>query len=49
MVDETTETLYVGGIHETIDKKCLYDIFSSFGDIRNIEIPMNLVTSNHTT
>ncbi|ETB61455.1 hypothetical protein, variant [Plasmodium yoelii 17X] len=47
MADETTETLYVGGIHETIDKKCLYDIFSSFGDIRNIEIPMNLVTNKN--
>lgn len=43
--DNATEVLYVGGIDETIDEKSLYDIFSSFGDVRNIEVPINFVTS----
>ncbi|SBT47793.1 cyclophilin E, putative [Plasmodium ovale wallikeri] len=46
MADDT-EVLFVGGIDETVDEKSLYDIFSSFGDIRNIEIPVNLVTKKN--
>ncbi|GAW83414.1 putative RNA bainding protein [Plasmodium gonderi] len=45
--DNATELLYVGGIDETIDEKSLYDIFSSFGDIRNIEVPINIVTKKN--
>ncbi|GAB68872.1 cyclophilin E [Plasmodium cynomolgi strain B] len=45
--DNATEVLYVGGIDETIDEKSLYDIFSSFGDVRNIEVPINLVTKKN--
>ncbi|SBS88203.1 RNA-binding protein, putative [Plasmodium ovale] len=46
MADDT-EVLFVGGLDETVDEKSLYDIFSSFGDIRNIEIPVNLVTKKN--
>ncbi|ANQ09850.1 RNA-binding protein, putative [Plasmodium knowlesi strain H] len=45
--DNATEVLYVGGIDETIDEKSLYDIFSSFGDVRNIEVPINFVTKKN--
>lgn len=43
--NNATDILFVGGIDETIDEKSLYDIFSSFGDIRNIEVPLNMTTS----
>ncbi|VWU48251.1 RNA-binding protein, putative [Hepatocystis sp. ex Piliocolobus tephrosceles] len=46
MVDEN-ELLYVGGIDETVNEQMLYDMFSAFGDIRNIEIPMNTVTKKN--
>ncbi|CRG97599.1 splicing factor 3B subunit 4, putative [Plasmodium gallinaceum] len=46
-MDDNAEIIFVGGIDETVDEKCLYDIFSSFGDIRNIEIPMNLVSKKN--
>ncbi|KAI4834764.1 RNA-binding protein [Plasmodium brasilianum] len=47
MADDAAEILFVGGIDETLDEKSLYDIFSSFGDIRNIEIPVNVVTKKN--
>ncbi|CRH02459.1 RNA-binding protein, putative [Plasmodium relictum] len=44
---DSSEVIFIGGIDETIDEKSLYDIFSSFGDIRNIEIPINLMTKKN--
>lgn len=39
--------LFVGGLAEEVNEAALRDIFCAFGDIRNIELPLDPVTKKH--
>lgn len=45
LTDDTI--LFVGGLAENVSENTLSDIFCSFGDIRNIEMPLDPVTQKH--
>src|SRR5262245_37576907 len=40
-------TLYVGGLDDTVNEKLLQAAFISFGDIVDVQIPMDFQTQKH--
>eukprot|EP01069_Polyplicarium_translucidae_P000142 Polyplicarium_translucidae@DN1077_c0_g1_i1.p4 len=40
-------TLYVGGLEEQVNKEILQAAFIPFGDVRNVEIPIDRTTGRH--
>eukprot|EP01101_Sappina_pedata_P009456 TRINITY_DN5521_c0_g1_i1.p1 TRINITY_DN5521_c0_g1~~TRINITY_DN5521_c0_g1_i1.p1 ORF type:complete len:140 (-),score=47.95 TRINITY_DN5521_c0_g1_i1:61-459(-) len=43
----TKKTLYVGGLEETVDSRILHAAFIPFGDISDIQIPLDQNTQKH--
>src|ERR1700687_3092490 len=39
--------VYIGGIDQSIEKKALYALCLPFGDIKNITLPLDIVTQKH--
>eukprot|EP00747_Dinoflagellata_sp_TGD_P163791 gnl/TRDRNA2_/TRDRNA2_182862_c0_seq1.p1 gnl/TRDRNA2_/TRDRNA2_182862_c0~~gnl/TRDRNA2_/TRDRNA2_182862_c0_seq1.p1 ORF type:complete len:127 (-),score=42.47 gnl/TRDRNA2_/TRDRNA2_182862_c0_seq1:62-442(-) len=40
-------TVYVGGIEDQVDRKVLEAAFVPFGEIKNVEIPLDLKSGKH--
>ncbi|CAE8707708.1 unnamed protein product, partial [Polarella glacialis] len=40
-------TCYVGGLDEQVDKKTLQAAFAPFGDLKTVEIPVDMKTGKH--
>ncbi|CAJ1361278.1 unnamed protein product, partial [Effrenium voratum] len=40
-------TVYVGGLDEQVDRKVLEEAFARFGDLKTVEIPLDLKTGKH--
>ncbi|MGH0158575.1 UNVERIFIED_CONTAM: hypothetical protein FKN15_069765 [Acipenser sinensis] len=43
----TKRVLYIGGIAEEVDEKVLHAAFIPFGDISDIQIPLDYETEKH--
>mmetsp|Transcript_61723 Transcript_61723/g.201444 ORF Transcript_61723/g.201444 Transcript_61723/m.201444 type:complete len:126 (+) Transcript_61723:131-508(+) len=43
----TKRTVYVGGLAEQVDKKVLEAAFLPFGDLRSVEIPVDMKSGAH--
>ncbi|KAL7718658.1 Peptidyl-prolyl cis-trans isomerase E [Entamoeba marina] len=39
--DEAQRRLYIGGLHEIVDQKLLYEAFLPFGEIVSVELPLD--------
>ena len=39
--------LYIGNLHESITEDYLYSVFIPFGEIKNMEIPIDPATNAH--
>ena len=46
MADNLSDKLiiYIGGIDDSVNDKILYSAFVPFGEIKSIEVPMDLTT-----
>ena len=40
-------TLYVGGLEETVNEATLHSAFIPFGDIKDVNIPLDNTTGKH--
>lgn len=40
-------TVYVGGLDEQVDRKVLEEAFVRFGELKTVEIPLDLKTGKH--
>jgi peptidyl-prolyl isomerase E (cyclophilin E) len=40
-------TLYVGGLHETVNEEILQGAFLPFGDLKDVNIPIDHATGQH--
>lgn len=47
MTNQTKRTLYIGGLADEVDQRILHAMFIPFGDIVDIQIPMNFETQQH--
>ena len=45
---EETSILFVGGLNDKIDEESVYMAFIPFGDIKNVEIPIDHLTRTFT-
>eukprot|EP00930_Biecheleria_cincta_P099967 TRINITY_DN91580_c0_g1_i1.p1 TRINITY_DN91580_c0_g1~~TRINITY_DN91580_c0_g1_i1.p1 ORF type:complete len:125 (+),score=34.41 TRINITY_DN91580_c0_g1_i1:132-506(+) len=47
MSNITKRTVYVGGLHDEVDRKVLEAAFLPFGDLKTVEIPVDMKTGQH--
>merc|ERR1712216_324860 len=40
-------TIYVGGLEENVSEKVLYEVFNTFGNIKDVNIPLNIQNEKH--
>lgn len=46
-MSSTKKTIYVGGLSEEVNEKILRGAFNPFGDILNVQLPLDYVTQKH--
>jgi peptidyl-prolyl isomerase E (cyclophilin E) len=47
VIVKSKKLVYIGGIDQSVDKNALYTLCAPFGDIKNITLPLDVVTQRH--